>query len=650
MDNSKCSLSSRITMMGLLVTLGIVFGDIGTSPLYVMKTIIRANPAYDANFIIGAVSCIIWTLTLQTTLKYVVVALRADNHGEGGILALYALLHKYRWKGLYVVAIIGAATLVADGIITPAITVTSAIEGLEVINPSTPVLPICIGIISILFLIQRFGTSVIGRSFGPIMFFWFLMLGVIGVMNIHYDLDIFRAFNPYYAIHVLVAYPETSLILGAVFLCTTGAEALYSDLGHCGRKNIRISWIYVKVMLILNYLGQGAWAISRIGNDMNGINPFYAIIPKDFLVFAIVMATMAAVIASQALISGCYTIFSEAINLNFWPRLKIKHPTNFKGQIYIPLVNNFLFCFCVFTLLLFQTSDNMEAAYGLSITITMLMTTILLGVYLWHGTMTRIFAIPFLVVFAVIESCFLLANVTKFMRGGWFTILIASFFFVIMMVWYKAYKTRQRNLKLVKIKDFLPVIKDLKADTTIAKYASNLVFINWARKEDEVEDKLIYSILRKQPKRADHYWLIHLDMVDEPQTLEYTVDTLLEDTVFNIRIKIGFRVQPFVSQFLRQIINDMTERKEVSIASGYPSLRKHGILGDFCFVVIHRIFYPASSVSAFEQFVMNLYALARHIAIPEQHWLGLDTSNVVVENVPLIINKNCQQKIVRIEE
>ncbi|WP_018463067.1 KUP/HAK/KT family potassium transporter [Segatella paludivivens] len=650
MDNSKSSLSSRITMMGLLVTLGIVFGDIGTSPLYVMKTIIRANPTYDANFIIGAVSCIIWTLTLQTTLKYVVVALRADNHGEGGILALYALLHKYRWKSLYVVAIIGAATLVADGIITPAITVTSAIEGLQVINPSTPVLPICIGIISILFLIQRFGTSVIGRSFGPIMFFWFLMLGVLGVMNIHYDLDIFRAFNPYYAIHVLVAYPETSLILGAVFLCTTGAEALYSDLGHCGRKNIRISWIYVKAMLILNYLGQGAWAISRIGNDMNGINPFYAIIPKDFLVFAIVMATMAAVIASQALISGCYTIFSEAINLNFWPRLKIKHPTNFKGQIYIPLVNNFLFCFCVFTLILFQTSDNMEAAYGLSITITMLMTTILLGVYLWHGNVTRIFAIPFLVVFMTIESCFLMANVAKFMRGGWFTLLIASFFFIIMMVWYKASKTRQRNLKLVKIKDYLPVIKDLKADTTIAKYASNLVFINWAQKEDEVEDKLIYSILRKQPKRADHYWLIHLDMVDEPQTLEYTVDTLLEDTVFNIRIKIGFRVQPFVSQFLRQIIHDMTERNEVSITSGYPSLRQHGILGDFCFVVIHRIFYPASSVSSFEQFVMNLYALARHMAIPEQHWLGLDTSNVVVENVPLIINKNCQQKIVRVEK
>lgn len=650
MDNSKSSLSSRITMMGLLVTLGIVFGDIGTSPLYVMKTIIRANPTYDANFIIGAVSCIIWTLTLQTTLKYVVVALRADNHGEGGILALYALLHKYRWKSLYVVAIIGAATLVADGIITPAITVTSAIEGLQVINPSTPVLPICIGIISILFLIQRFGTSVIGRSFGPIMFFWFLMLGVLGVMNIHYDLEIFKAFNPYYAIHVLVAYPETSLILGAVFLCTTGAEALYSDLGHCGRKNIRISWIYVKAMLILNYLGQGAWAISRIGNDMNGINPFYAIIPKDFLVFAIVMATMAAVIASQALISGCYTIFSEAINLNFWPRLKIKHPTNFKGQIYIPLVNNFLFCFCVFTLILFQTSDNMEAAYGLSITITMLMTTILLGVYLWHGNVTRIFAIPFLVVFMTIESCFLMANVAKFMRGGWFTLLIASFFFIIMMVWYKASKTRQRNLKLVKIKDYLPVIKDLKADTTIAKYASNLVFINWAQKEDEVEDKLIYSILRKQPKRADHYWLIHLDMVDEPQTLEYTVDTLLEDTVFNIRIKIGFRVQPFVSQFLRQIIHDMTERNEVSITSGYPSLRQHGILGDFCFVVIHRIFYPASSVSSFEQFVMNLYALARHMAIPEQHWLGLDTSNVVVENVPLIINRNCQHKIVRVEK
>lgn len=624
-------------MLGMLITLGIVFGDIGTSPLYVMKTIMNAGAGYDANYIVGAVSCIIWTLTLQTTVKYVLIALRADNKGEGGILALYALVRKHGHKWLYVVAIIGASTLVADGIITPSITVVSAIEGLKAVDAATPVVPISIAIISVLFFIQQFGTSMIGKSFGPIMFLWFLMLALMGSMHITQCPFILKAFNPYYAVHLLANNPNWFLILGAVFLCTTGAEALYSDLGHCGRKNITISWLYVKVSLILNYLGQGAWIITHAGHIDAGVNPFYAIMPREFLLIGIVMATMAAVIASQALISGSFTIFSEAVNLKFWPQLRIKYPTNVKGQLFIPSVNTFLYVFCIITILIFETSSHMEAAYGLSITITMLMTTLLLAFYLNTRGISKIIVVPFVAFFGVIESLFLTANMFKFIHGGWFTIMLASAFCTVMYVWYNAYKIRAKYLEFNKIDRYLDVISDIKNDESIPKFATNVVYVSRSESENFIESKVIYSMIHKQPKRADHYWLFHFEYLDDPDTLDYTFTPLIDDTLFRINVRIGFRVQPYMTLYLRQIIEDLVNEGKFDITSGYDSLRKRKMAGDFHFIVIHRIFYPASSDSGRDNVIMNLYALFKHLGITEEHALGLDTSNVTVEKVPLII-------------
>jgi len=605
-----------------------------------MKTILHANEGFSADYIIGAVSCIIWTLTLQTTVKYVLIALRADNNGEGGILALYALLKKHKRRWLYLAAIIGASTLVADGIITPSITVVSAIEGLKAVNADTPVVPISIAIISALFFIQQFGTSAIGKSFGPIMFLWFLMLGIMGSIHIAQYLPILKAFNPYYAIELLVSNPNWFLILGAVFLCTTGAEALYSDLGHCGRKNITISWSYVKLMLILNYLGQGAWIISHIGHIGDDVNPFYAIMPPHFLIAGIIMATMAAVIASQALISGSFTIFSEAVNLKFWPQLKIKYPTNVKGQLFIPSVNTFLYIFCILTILIFETSSHMEAAYGLSITITMLMTTLLLAFYLRMRGISKYVVVPFFALFGTIEGLFLTANMFKFIHGGWFTLLLAGGFCTVMYVWFNAQKIRAKYLEFNKINKYLDIISDIKQDLTIPKYATNLVYVSRSDSENFIESKVIYSMIHKQPKRADHYWLFHFEYLDTPDTLDYTFTPLIPDTLFRINVRIGFRVQPYMTLYLRQIIEDLVNEGKFNLTSGYPSLQKRGMSGDFRFIVIHRIYYPASSDSSRDNIIMNLYGIFKHLGITEERALGLDTSNVVVEKVPLIVKQN----------
>ncbi|MDE5693145.1 MAG: KUP/HAK/KT family potassium transporter, partial [Duncaniella sp.] len=511
----------RLSALGLLVTMGIVFGDIGTSPLYVMKAIMGGNPDYDADYIIGAVSCVIWTLTLQTTLKYVVIALRADNKGEGGILALYSLLRRRGARWLYVVAAIGAAALIADGVITPAMTVTSAIEGLAPIDPSIPVVPIVIAIISLIFLMQRAGTGNIGRLFGPYMLVWFLMLGIMGAVSVHLCPAILKAFNPWYAVRLLVAYPGWFMVLGAVFLCTTGAEALYSDLGHCGRLNIAVSWIFVKVMLILNYLGQGAWMIARRGDIDPAVNPFYGIMPDWFVVPGVVMSACAAVIASQALLSGSFTIFSEAMGLDFWPRMVIKHTSDHRGQLYIPAVNLALYAGCIVTVLVFRSSAHMEAAYGLAITVTMLMTTVLLAVYLRLRRAPGWVVGIFLGGYVALEGCFFVANMFKFAHGGWFTMLIAGIVCFVMIGWRKAVRVRRSMLEYVRLDDYAGVITDLKADTEIPKYASNLIYLSGAPADGTVESKIIYSIINKQPKRADHYWMIHIDYTDEPDTLEY---------------------------------------------------------------------------------------------------------------------------------
>ena len=634
---SSVACHHRVGFLGLLITLGIVFGDIGTSPLYVMKAILHTGEAINESTILGALSCIIWTLTLQTTIKYVCVALRADNNGEGGILALYALLRKMKRKWIYLLAIIGASTLLADGIITPAITVTTAIEGLESISPHLPVIPITLGIITIIFFVQRFGTESIGKSFGVFMLIWFLLLGVTGAFSITSYPLILKAFNPYYAAMLLAKSPEWFLILGAVFLCTTGAEALYSDLGHCGRKNITISWLFVKAMLILNYLGQGAWVLNHI-QTASSVNPFFSIMPQNMLIFAIIMATGAAIVASQALISGTFSILSEAMNLHFWPRMRIKHPTHVKGQLYIPVINRAMYIGVVLIILLFRDSSHMEAAYGLAITITMLMTTLLLGFYLRTKGVARIFILLFMGAYCVIEGIFLAANLSKFIAGGWCTMLIGGILFLMMYVWVRAIKIRQHYISTKPLDEYYKIISDIKADESIPKYASNLVYVNHAGKEGAVDDKLLYSIINKQPKRADHYWLINLEFADTPDTLEYSCETLVPDTLYSVTMRIGFRIEPRVSLYLRQVVEDLVASRKVDLRSTYPSLRKNGIPGDFRFIIIHRVYYPESSDNRQQNLLMTIYALIGKIGIDEPKALGLDTSMVVVERVPLIIN------------
>ena len=642
---------NKVSLWGLLITLGIVFGDIGTSPLYVMKAVLHTGETIDQRTILGALSCIIWTLTLQTTIKYVCVALRADNNGEGGILALYALLRRLKSKWIYILAIIGASTLLADGIITPAITVTTAIEGLESISPHLPVIPITLAIITIIFFVQRFGTESIGKSFGVFMLLWFLLLGIVGIISITSYPLILKAFNPYYAALLLAKSPQWFLILGAVFLCTTGAEALYSDLGHCGRKNITISWAFVKTMLILNYLGQGAWVLSHV-QTASTVNPFFSIMPQSMLFFAIIMATGAAIVASQALISGTFSILSEAMNLHFWPRMRIKHPTQVKGQLYIPVINLAMYIGVVLIILLFRDSSHMEAAYGLAITITMLMTTLLLGSYLHTKGVSRLIMILFIGAYCTIEGIFLAANLSKFLAGGWCTMLIGGILFLMMYVWIRAIKIRNHYISSKPLDDYYQIISDIKADMSIPKYTSNLVYVNHASKEGTVDDKLVYSIINKQPKRADHYWLINMDFVDTPDTLEYDCKVLIPNKLYNITMHIGFRIEPRVSLYLRQVVEDLVANKKVDLTSNYPSLRKNGISGDFRFIIIHRVYYPENSVNRQQNLLMNFYALISKIGIDEPKALGLDTSMVMVERVPLIIDHRMDniRRIVTVEK
>lgn len=642
---SSGSTAHRLSAMGLLVTLGIVYGDIGTSPLYVMKAITGATSMVTADYIIGAVSCIIWTLTFQTTLKYVVLALRADNKGEGGILALYALVRKHGRAGLYLLAIIGASTLVADGVITPSITVLSAIEGLRAYAPSTPVIPIAVAILTVLFFIQQYGTSAIGKLFGPMMLLWFSMIGILGMTHIGDNWMILKAFNPWYAIRLLTTSPEWFLILGAVFLCTTGAEALYSDLGHCGKQNIRVSWVFVKAMLICNYLGQGAWIIAHADSLAPGVNPFYAIMPEKFLPVGIMMATIAAIVASQALISGSFTIFSEAMNLHFWPRQRIKYPTDIKGQLYIPFINISLYVLCVVVIVFFRTSSNMEAAYGLAITVTMLMTTLLLGCYLRQKRMRWTLLVPVIGFFVVLESIFFVANLAKFLHGGWVTMLLAGTICMVMYVWYNAEKIRNTFVEHRDIRKYYDTLADIKADKSIAKFATNVVYMSRFGGKYDVEQKVLYSIINKHPMRADHYILLHTDYDDTPDERSYEFYELIPGTLYRLNLHLGFRVQPYVNLYLRQVIEDQVGNGHFILDSGYDSLRRHHVPGNFIFVFIKRVYAEFNVFTPKARFIMTIYNLVHYLKQSAPKAMGLSTSNVLVETVPLVVRAQQVERV-----
>lgn len=626
----------KLSAAGVLVTLGIIFGDIGTSPLYVLKAIVGDRPITE-ELIFGGISCIFWTLTLQTTFKYIILTLQADNHGEGGIFSLYALVKRYG-KKLYLPAMIGAGALLADGIITPPISVSSAIEGLKIINPTIPVLPIVLVILSLLFSFQRFGTKIVGAAFGPIMLVWFTMLAVLGIHQIIFFPAIFKALNPMYGIHLLMNYPQGFWLLGAVFLATTGAEALYSDLGHCGRKNIQVSWIFVKSALLLNYLGQGAWLLTSNKSFLEGLNPFYEIMPHWFLAVGIGIATAAAIIASQALISGSFTLINEALSLNFWPRVRVQFPTDIRGQIYIPSVNWILWAGCMSVMLYFEESSNMEAAYGFSISIAMLMTTLLMNYYLRYiKKFPLILVILILAVFISIELSFFVANIIKIQQAWMFLIFEVALIFI-MYIWYKARNINKRFLHFVNLKEHVPLLHELSADTTIPKFSTHIIYLTKANKTDKIEQKIIYSIFSRQPKRADIYWFVNIERTDDPYTMEYTVEELEDDKVIKIQFYLGFRTQARVNVLFRKVVEEMVNNKEINIMSRYPSLKKHNIAADFRFVILEKFLSYENEFSFMEGFILNSYFTIKKIAQSDSAAFGLDTSETRIEKIPLVVS------------
>jgi KUP system potassium uptake protein len=627
----------KLSLSGLIITLGIVYGDIGTSPLYTFKAITGGLSVLKPEYIYGAVSLVIWTLTILTTIKYVTFTLKADNKGEGGIFSLFALIRR-RVPKAYLLAIIGGSALLADGIITPAITVTTAVEGLKVVDPVLPVVPIVIGIITVLFIMQQFGTKFLGRSFGPIMLGWFLMLAILGGIQVMHHPAIIKSLNPYYGYVLLRDYPGAIILMGAVFLATTGAEALYSDMGHVGVKNIRWSWAFVKLTLILNYMGQGAWVLEHPDKFNKVPSIFYSLMPSWFIIPGIIISTAAAVIASQALISGSFTLISEATSLRFWPRQRLRYPSDLKGQVYVPSINWMLWAFCLFVVIYFQSSTNMEAMYGLAITITMLSTTVLMSMWLRFKKVNPLFIFVFLGVFLTIEGTFFVANVTKFVHGGWFSVLMALIFITVMYVWFNGRKIKNSFLMFVKIKPYISLLHDISLDKTIPKYATHLVYITRANNVDEIESKIAYSIVNKQPKRADVYWFLHVDILDEPDTFEYKVTTFDQGKIYKVDLRLGFKVKPKVEIYFRQVIDDMVKNNEVDIISRYQSLRNHDIMGDFKYVFIDRVVNNDHDFTPHQKFVMQIYNMVRIMSIPDWKGLGMDTSNIYVDRIPLNVD------------
>jgi KUP system potassium uptake protein len=638
---------NKLSVAGLLVALGIIYGDIGTSPLYVFDEIINGKMVSE-DLIIGSLSCIIWTLTLQTTVKYVILTLQADNRGEGGIFSLYALVRRQR-KWLVFPAMIGGAALLADGMITPPISVTSAIEGLRQIN-SIPLLHnisqsaiviIVVIILGILFFLQQFGTASIGKLFGPLMFIWFSMLAVLGAMHLIDDPYIFKALSPHYAIELLTKYPKGFWILGSVFLCTTGAEALYSDLGHCGRSNIRYSWVFVKSCLILNYLGQGAYLLHHYTGrtfDTDTSKVLFSIMPDWFRIIGIMIATAAAIIASQALISGSFTLISESMRLNLWPKMKINYPTEAKGQLYIGGINLLLFIGCVGITLYFQNSTNMAAAYGLAITLCMLATSILFSNFLIAHRVKKIWIYLYLTVYLSIEMSFLIANLQKFPKGGYVTLLVGGCLFGVMYVWFRSRRIKNRYVEFVRLDHYIPMIQELSTDKSVPKFATHLVYLTSANNPKEIEHKIIYSILNKKPKRADIYWLVHVEILDDPYTCEYIVDHIIPNDIIRVEFRLGFRVEQKINLMLRKVVEELVKNKEVNITSRYESLERNNIIGDFQVIVLEKYLSNDNELPFTEKLIMRLHFWLKEISLSEERGFGLDPGFVTVEKFPLIVS------------
>lgn len=647
-NSAHSSAFNKVTIASVLVALGIIYGDIGTSPLYVMKAIVSTRKI-DELLIYGGVSCVFWTLVFQTSVKYIWLTLKADNQGEGGVFSLYALVRRYG-KKLVIPAILGATTLLADGIITPPISVASAVEGLGMIKGlentivagNSVTIGIVVVILSLLFFFQRFGTNAVGKFFGPIMAVWFSMLFVVGMSQIFQHPNIIKALNPYYAYELLTQYPKGFWLLGSVFLCTTGAEALYSDLGHCGIKNIRISWIFVKISLVINYLGQSVWLMNQGSDFLNGRNPFFEMMPNWFLLPSILIATMAAIIASQALISGSYTLINEAMNLNFWPRTKVRQPSESKGQIYIPSINYILWFGCILMILYFKSSEHMEAAYGFSITITMMMTTLLLSYFLLYKLKwNKILVFSLLLIFVIIETSFFIANVAK-IKERWMFLFFELGIFLVMYIWYYARKINNRYTCFVDLGKYTDQLCELSEDDAIPKFATHLIYLSKANIRHQIEEKIVKSIFSKKPKRADVYWFVHINRTNQPYTMTYDISELIDDKVIKVNINVGFRIVPKTELYFKKIVQDLVKNKELNLHIRPDGSSKYNQEPDFKFVVIEKFLSVENEFVFKEGILLNSYFLLKKLSLSDEKAFGLDKSDVVIEHFPLIyqpINK-----------
>jgi KUP system potassium uptake protein len=650
--DSKDSKLNRISTAGVLVAMGIIYGDIGTSPIYTLRFIV-SDHVITEDLILGGLSCVFWTLTLVTTIKYVYLALSADNKGEGGIFALYALVRRYKAGWVIFPAIIGCCTLIADGFITPAISVTSAIEGLRSLNPNITeqtIITIVIAILLGLFIFQQFGSSVVGKTFGPVMLVWFIFIGSLGLFHLAENFSVLKAINPIYAYDLLVKYPGGFWILGAVFLCTTGAEAMYSDLGHCGKSNIRLGWGFVKVCLLLSYFGQGAWLLEHQGTKLEGAIPFFEIMPEALLFFGVIIATMATIIASQALISGTFTLVNEAMKLKLWPATRVRYPSQVKGQIYIPSINWILMFGCIMVVLYFKESDAMQSAYGLAITFDMLMTTSLLTYYFSTSKKSTVRTILIAVAFFSIEGAFLVSNLSKFSHGGWFSFSIAFIFFLMMYILLRARILRDRHTEFVDLKHYIPLIQELQNDTSVPKEATNLVYMAVANSKRYIDSNIIYSIFKKRPKRADAYWFVHVDTVDSPYTSKYSVDTIVPKKCFFVRIKLGFKSDHRVNLLFNKILHDLAESAEIDMISHYDSLQKHSMPADFKFIILHSLASVDSEISTFDNLIIQGYRFIKNHSLSTEEMYGLELANVEVERVPIMVGPPAKVRIKREKE
>ena len=646
----ESSTKHKLSAAGVLVSLGIIYGDIGTSPIYTLRFIV-GDRAVTEGLILGGLSLVFWTLTIITSIKYIYLALSADNKGEGGIFALYALVRRYKASWVIFPAMIGCCTLIADGFITPAISVTSAVEGFKTLMPNITtqtIITIVIIILVVLFMFQQFGSSVVGKTFGPVMMIWFVFIGSVGAYHLSDNFGILRAINPLYGVDLLTKYPGGFWILGAIFLCTTGAEAMYSDLGHCGKSNIRLGWGFVKISLLLSYFGQGAWLLTNFeGKTLGETIPFFSIIPSWLLIFGVIIATMATVIASQALISGTFTLVNEAMKLKLWPATRVRYPTQVKGQIYIPAINWILMFGCILVVLYFKEADAMQSAYGLAITFDMLMTTSLLVYYFSTAKKSTIRTLVLAIVFFTIEGAFLISNLSKFTHGGWFSFTIAFAFFIMMFVLLRARELRDRHTEFVDLKHYVPLIQDLQADTTIPKEATNLVYMAVADSKRYIDSNIIYSIFKKKPKRADVYWFIHVDTVDSPFTSKYSVDTIIPKKCFFVRIKLGFKADHRVNLLFNKILHEMADNAEIDLVSHYDSLRKHSMPADFKYIILHSLASVDSEISNLDNLIIQGYSFIKGHSLPTEEQYGLELANVAVENVPIMVGPSAKIRVKR---